>query len=83
MSNELEGRRVLVVGASVGIGRAIATAAVRQGAEVVFAARRREVLDEAIAEAGGGVAACGDVCAPQGCQAIVDQAVAAVGALTV
>ena len=45
---------MLVVGASSGLGRATAIALHRQGAHVVFAARRRAALEEATAEAGGG-----------------------------
>ena len=44
----LEGRRVLVVGGSAGIGRAFATQAVAQGAQVVgdVGLRRPELVDE-------------------------------------
>ena len=52
----LDGRRVLVTGASLGIGRAVALAAAAAGAEVVLAARRRPGLNEVaalIATAGG------------------------------
>jgi NAD(P)-dependent dehydrogenase (short-subunit alcohol dehydrogenase family) len=45
MSRTLDGRRVVVVGASSGIGRAIAEAAVAEGASVVAAARRSEPLE--------------------------------------
>lgn len=48
----LSGRGVLVVGASSGIGRAVARHAVQAGARVVLAARRAELLVEAAAEAG-------------------------------
>jgi NAD(P)-dependent dehydrogenase (short-subunit alcohol dehydrogenase family) len=64
---DLTGRRVLVVGASAGIGRGIAQAAVRAGAEVAFGARRKDQLEAAVEEtgdAGGsgrGVAVAGDV----------------------
>jgi NAD(P)-dependent dehydrogenase (short-subunit alcohol dehydrogenase family) len=57
----LRDRRLLVVGASAGIGRAAATAAVGAGAEVVFAARRLDRLEEAVAAAGGGHALALDV----------------------
>jgi NAD(P)-dependent dehydrogenase (short-subunit alcohol dehydrogenase family) len=50
----LAGRRIFVVGASSGIGRACALAFVRNGARVVMAARRRELLDATVTEAGGG-----------------------------
>ena len=59
---ELGGRRVVVVGASAGIGRSFAVQAVREGADVVLGARRAEVLDEVVKEAGGGTAAAVDVC---------------------
>ena len=54
----LDGRRILVTGASMGIGRAIARAAAASGAEVVLAARRRPGLEEVAAEiaAAGGQA---------------------------
>lgn len=52
----LKGRRVLVTGASLGIGRAVALAAAAAGAEVVLAARGRPGLDAVAAEiaSGGG-----------------------------
>jgi len=58
----LAGRRVLVVGASAGIGRAFAVRAVRAGAEVALVARRAEALHEVVAEAGGGHAIAADIC---------------------
>jgi NAD(P)-dependent dehydrogenase (short-subunit alcohol dehydrogenase family) len=48
----LAGRRLLVVGASSGVGRAIGLAAAAQGAHVAFAARRLELLHTAVEEAG-------------------------------
>ncbi len=50
----LAGRRLLVVGASSGSGRATALALVGAGAEVVFAARRTDKLQAAVDEAGAG-----------------------------
>ena len=50
----LSGRRLLVVGASSGSGRATAIALVRSGADVVFAARRTDKLKAAVEEAGAG-----------------------------
>jgi NAD(P)-dependent dehydrogenase (short-subunit alcohol dehydrogenase family) len=44
----------LVTGASAGIGKASALALLREGYRVVLTARRRELLDQAIAESGAG-----------------------------
>src|SRR4051794_17034194 len=46
----LEGRTALVMGASRGIGRAIAASLAREGARVAIASRSRERLEEAVAE---------------------------------
>jgi NAD(P)-dependent dehydrogenase (short-subunit alcohol dehydrogenase family) len=64
----LKGARVVVIGASAGIGRAFATAAVDAGAQVVAAARRADALAEL--DGAHGVAA--DVCTDDGRAAIVD-----------
>jgi NAD(P)-dependent dehydrogenase (short-subunit alcohol dehydrogenase family) len=73
--------RVLVVGASSGVGRAIATRFVREGARVAFSARRPDALTEAVTEAGGGVVVAGDVRAPDGARDVVSGAVDALGGL--
>jgi NAD(P)-dependent dehydrogenase (short-subunit alcohol dehydrogenase family) len=78
---QLTGRKVLVVGASSGIGRSIARHAVAQGASVAFAARRAQKLQEAVAEAGGGLAIAGDVRNESDCRRMVDETVAAFGGL--
>ena len=49
----LEGRVALVMGASRGIGRAIAVALAREGARVAISSRSSERLDEAALEIGG------------------------------
>ena len=51
---KLDGRRMLVIGASSGVGRSAALAMAERGAEVVFAARRTDLLEEATREAGSG-----------------------------
>jgi NAD(P)-dependent dehydrogenase (short-subunit alcohol dehydrogenase family) len=50
---DLKGHRILVVGASSGIGRSVGLQAAAAGADVAFAARRVDRLETAVAEAGG------------------------------
>ncbi|MGZ8763031.1 MAG: SDR family oxidoreductase [Acidimicrobiia bacterium] len=79
----LAGAKVLVVGASAGIGRALGIGAVQAGADVVFAARRREQLDAAVTEAGRGHAVLLDVCDEDAIPTAVEAAAAALGGLDV
>ncbi len=79
----LEGARMLVVGASSGIGRATAVAAVRGGAHVALVARRGALLAEAVEEAGGGHAITANVCVPSDCTRLVAEAVASLGGLDI
>jgi short-subunit dehydrogenase len=63
----IEGSRVIVTGASSGIGRALVIALIERGASVVAMARRRERLDELAAELQVGerlVCVAGDVTEP-------------------
>ncbi len=81
----LEGRRVLVVGASSGIGRALAVAAGAAGARVALGARRQELVEEVAQEirhAGGDARAwrC-DVTDPGDCRALVDAAAGFMGGI--
>jgi NAD(P)-dependent dehydrogenase (short-subunit alcohol dehydrogenase family) len=69
----LDGRRVVVVGASAGIGRAFAVQAAAEGADLVLAARRQDVLDVVVGEAGSGTGVTLDVCDPAGRAAFVEQ----------
>jgi NADP-dependent 3-hydroxy acid dehydrogenase YdfG len=46
---DLSARRVLVAGASSGVGRAVAEVAARAGAHVALLARRRDRLDATVA----------------------------------
>lgn len=55
MSDEVAGLRLLVVGASSGIGHAVATSAAERGAKVAVAARRMDRLTE-LADSIGGTA---------------------------
>ena len=77
----LAGERILVVGASSGIGRALAIASVAAGAQVVLCARRANRLQEAIDEGGGGSAVVADVRRAPDCERLVAEAVAALGGL--
>jgi NAD(P)-dependent dehydrogenase (short-subunit alcohol dehydrogenase family) len=79
---ELDGRRILVLGASSGVGRATGMAAAALGARVAFAARRAERVLEVAAEAGEGcVALTCDVRRPEDCEEVVRQAVDKLGGL--
>jgi NAD(P)-dependent dehydrogenase (short-subunit alcohol dehydrogenase family) len=80
--SDIEGKRVLVVGASAGIGRAIGEGLAAAGATVVFAARRKDVVEKLAARAGGtalGVAC--DVGDELQCEETVERTVAALGGL--
>jgi NADP-dependent 3-hydroxy acid dehydrogenase YdfG len=50
----LEGCRVVVIGASAGLGRAVAAQAICSGADVLLVARREERLRETVSATGGG-----------------------------
>jgi 3-oxoacyl-[acyl-carrier protein] reductase len=64
MNLGLEGRVALVMGASRGIGRAIAAALAAEGARVAIASRSREKLDEAIGEIGASAGFVADATDP-------------------
>ncbi len=82
MSNDLDGRRILIVGASSGIGRSLGMQAASAGAGVAFAARRSELVESAAAEAGGSsVGLVADVRDPGACEALVEAAAEALGGL--
>ena len=53
MGEALAGKRLLVVGASSGIGRAVGETALAAGADVVLAARRLDTLEETVGRCGG------------------------------
>lgn len=79
--SSLDGKRVLVVGASAGLGRAFAVAAAKEGARVVMTARRADRLQETLAAAGSGVVVAGDVRGADDARRMVSEAVAAYGAI--
>ncbi|MEY2567310.1 MAG: hypothetical protein QOE35_1839 [Actinomycetota bacterium] len=74
----LEGKTVIVTGVGAGLGRECAASALRDGANVVMAARTQETLDTAAAEldpTGARVAAVAtDITDAAACAALVDQA---------
>lgn len=81
-TGRLQDRKVLVVGASSGIGLASGHAIVAEGGRVAFAARRVALLEEAVATAGSGnVALSCDVCDPTSCEQAVERAAEALGGL--
>lgn len=85
--SKLAGAKLLVVGASSGIGRSVSLGAVRAGADVVVAARRRPLLAEVVAEAstGAGLAnalVC-DVSDPSQASELADRAAQLLGGLDV
>lgn len=80
--SKLTGRRALVVGASKGIGCAIAKALHAEGATVAFAARSADRLAAEVAGCGdGAVAVSCDVRDPAACESVIDETVAALGGL--
>jgi NAD(P)-dependent dehydrogenase (short-subunit alcohol dehydrogenase family) len=79
----LRGTRVLVVGASSGVGRATAVGAVRAGADVVLSARREAALHAAVAEAGGGTAIPADITDPEQCATLAGRCADQLGGLDV
>lgn len=71
-----------MVGASSGLGRCIGVGLARRGASVALLARRKELLDSAVEEAGGdAVAVACDVVDPGSCGAAVDEAARALGGI--
>src|SRR5690606_22344953 len=82
---QLEGKVVLVVGASAGIGADAVRLFAREGARLVLAARRREPLqrlEEEIAQAGGEVVAVtGDVAVAADAEGFVETALDRYGRL--
>src|SRR5687767_10156026 len=87
MRRKLNGLRVLVTGASQGIGRALVVEAARRGMRVLAAARSQPLLDELVAEirkANGAVeTVVADVTKPEDRQAMVDAAVRHFGGLDI
>ncbi|HEX4017498.1 MAG TPA: SDR family oxidoreductase [Frankiaceae bacterium] len=79
MARSLEGQRVLVVGASSGIGREFALQAVRDGAKVLLAARRQDRLEALAVEADGGLPVVVDITDADSCAALAETVRSEVG----
>ncbi|MEY2397664.1 MAG: hypothetical protein QOJ00_838 [Actinomycetota bacterium] len=74
--------RIVVVGASSGLGRCIGVGLAQAGAQVALMARRKDRLAEAAAQAGNGAVsiAC-DVTDAASCAAAIDEAVTTLGGI--
>jgi short-subunit dehydrogenase len=83
----LQGRRIILTGASEGIGRALALELAAQGARLALAARDRERLEslaqECRARGGEARALPTDVTSQQDCEWLVNETVAAYGGIDV
>jgi NADP-dependent 3-hydroxy acid dehydrogenase YdfG len=77
----LKNNRVVVIGASSGIGRALVATACREGARVVAAARRMERLEELATECPGALPLACDVRDGSACRELMERSVEALGGL--
>ncbi|MEE2768272.1 MAG: SDR family oxidoreductase [Actinomycetota bacterium] len=80
-NSSLLGRRVLIVGASSGIGAALAKAVVADGGDVAISGRRADRLASLVDDMGRGHAVPGDASIPEDAQRVAEEAVAAMGGL--
>ena len=84
MAQSLEGKTVLVTGASSGIGRAAARAFAREGMRVALSARSNDKLDTLAAELGkGSVAIAADLTVPTEVDRLVAESIARLGRVDV
>ena len=79
----LTGKRALVLGASAGLGRAIAAALVAEGARVAVASRDLAKLEITRSELGAHVALAADLDVPGAGRTVVEQAIAALGGVDI
>jgi NAD(P)-dependent dehydrogenase (short-subunit alcohol dehydrogenase family) len=87
-SGRLEGRKAIITGGDSGIGRAVAIAYAREGADVLVAYLEEDddaKATQALVEADGRtcVLVRGDIQKPKHCEAIVEQAVAKLGGIDI
>jgi len=80
-TGRLAGRRVLVVGASSGLGASLARGVVAAGGDVAVSARRADRLEALVAELGRGHAIAGDTTSPDDAGRVADTAAGLMGGL--
>ena len=80
MSGRLEGKAAVITGAGTGVGAVMAALFVREGAQVLLAARREKLVRSAAAAAGGGaIGMRADVTVEADVAAMIDRAVTEFG----
>ncbi len=78
----MSGKRVVVVGASSGLGRCLGVGLAQRGSRVGLLARRQEMLESAVEEAGdGAVAIQCDVTDERGCKEAIERAASELGGI--
>lgn len=78
----MSARRIVIVGASTGLGRCLGIGLSQRGAQVALLARRQELIDSAVGEGGpGAIAIRCDVTGEKGCVAAIDEAAEALGGI--
>lgn len=79
MSTALDDARILIIGASAGIGRALATEVIAAGATTAVVARRTDALAEVCGDAPNAHAITADIGDSAACAALVTEAATALG----
>ena len=75
----LAGKRIVVVGASAGIGKQVALDMAAMGGDVVVVGRSEEKTREVVSLAGSGHAVIADIAKPEDCSRLIQEAVAHLG----
>jgi 3-oxoacyl-[acyl-carrier protein] reductase len=79
----LKGRRALVLGASAGLGFAVASELVREGARVAICSRSEERIRAAAANMGAALGVAGDLSVPGATRTVVEQVKEALGGVDI